>query len=560
MSSDRVFDLGLALAGGSTRGAYSAGVMDFLLQALDELETARSKSPDSLPPWRVRVKTIAGTSAGGITAAVATSSICTPFEHLSNSPTPPDPHRNNLFNVWVNQMSLDGLFSNSDLDPDAASRDDSKRQPVRSLLNSHFLSAQATTALDAERTDLPRPAWAECLQLYVTTSNLRGIPYEVENFQGANKELYDMRMTRHRDWVGFRTGECSKKGLFALDLMENRKTVTWDRVRAAAQGTATLPLIFPLIKIRAPTNSYVEKLTWGTPAWPELMPEEFTYDAVDGAVFRNAPLELVRDAMESGKAPGEPEVLAERAEDARGAMILLHPSPTRETYDPNYDEQRYSTLVSILWAVLTSLMDEANFQERELAEIADEKNISRFMIAPVREGRIPGQEVLATDTFRGFGGIIGKDVRLHDFQLGRRNAQRFLSSHFVVPLEAARQNCIFGEEAERFALEMGEHGMFVPIVPLVGSATEECPRPTWPAYNRSEREKRRKAIHDIIEKRADVVLKSFAINLDFYQNGFKFGLNALWNCVVDRLVGRASTELMKLVDGAIEDALNNFES
>lgn len=557
MSSDRIFELGLSLAGGATRGAYSAGAMDFLLQALNELEAARSKSPSTFPPWRVRVKTLAGTSAGGITAAIATGSICTPFDHLSNSAAPPDPRGNNLFNVWVNQVSLDTLFSNSDLDPEAARRDDSKRQPICSLLNSRFLPATAKTALDAERTDLPLPAWAECLQLYVTTSNLRGIPYEVENFQGADRNLRDLRMTRHRDWVGFRTGECSRKGLFALDLMGNRNTAAWDRVRAVAQGTAALPLIFPLIKIQAPTNSYVEKLTWGTPAWPELMSDEFEYHAIDGGVFRNEPLELVRAAMESGE---ETEVLTEQSEKARGAMILLHPSPTRETYDPRCDERKYSTLLNILMAVLTSLIDEANFQEKELAEIADERNISRFMIAPVREGRTPGQEVLATDTFRGFGGIIGKDVRLHDFQLGRRNAQRFLSTHFVAPLEAAKQNPIFGEEAEKFALKMGEHGMVVPIVPLVGRAEEECPLPKWPVYDRRERDKRRKEMHDTIEKRIEVVLKSFAVNLDFYKNGFRCGIHAVWNFVVDRLVGLASNEIMERVDGAIEIALDNFRS
>lgn len=116
MANERIFEIGIALAGGSTRGAYSAGVMDFFIQALNEWEKARIEAEtqqpkEPLPPWHVRMKAMTGTSAGGITAAIATSSIGTPTTPLPNNYVVKDPvpAGNNLFKVWVKDVSVDTL-------------------------------------------------------------------------------------------------------------------------------------------------------------------------------------------------------------------------------------------------------------------------------------------------------------------------------------------------------------------------------------------------------------------------------------------------------------------
>jgi hypothetical protein len=67
-SSAPEYQIGLALSGGCTAGAYQAGVVDFLYEALREWETERAKSPASaLPAWRVRLRAMGGASAGGLT-------------------------------------------------------------------------------------------------------------------------------------------------------------------------------------------------------------------------------------------------------------------------------------------------------------------------------------------------------------------------------------------------------------------------------------------------------------------------------------------------------------
>src|SRR4051794_36715675 len=66
-----VYEIGLAMAGAISAGAYSAGVVDFLFQALDEWELAKRDDPDNVPNHAVCIRAAAGASAGSITAALA---------------------------------------------------------------------------------------------------------------------------------------------------------------------------------------------------------------------------------------------------------------------------------------------------------------------------------------------------------------------------------------------------------------------------------------------------------------------------------------------------------
>jgi hypothetical protein len=66
------FQIGLTMSGAISAGAYTAGVLDFLVEALDAREDARNGSDsDTVPNHRVGVKVMSGASAGAITAAIA---------------------------------------------------------------------------------------------------------------------------------------------------------------------------------------------------------------------------------------------------------------------------------------------------------------------------------------------------------------------------------------------------------------------------------------------------------------------------------------------------------
>src|SRR5689334_1269044 len=67
-SSGETFDIGFALSGAISAGAYTAGVLDYFFQALHEWEKARKDS--GTPPHHVNVQVIAGASAGAIAGAL----------------------------------------------------------------------------------------------------------------------------------------------------------------------------------------------------------------------------------------------------------------------------------------------------------------------------------------------------------------------------------------------------------------------------------------------------------------------------------------------------------
>ena len=74
------FYLGLNMSGTVSAGAYTAGVIDFLVEAMDawcaERERQKQRFGDNynawtIPPHEVELAVMAGASGGGITAASA---------------------------------------------------------------------------------------------------------------------------------------------------------------------------------------------------------------------------------------------------------------------------------------------------------------------------------------------------------------------------------------------------------------------------------------------------------------------------------------------------------
>lgn len=59
--STKPFELGICMAGAVSAGAYTAGVMDYLIEALETWEQKRNES--DVPTHKVIIKAIGGASA-----------------------------------------------------------------------------------------------------------------------------------------------------------------------------------------------------------------------------------------------------------------------------------------------------------------------------------------------------------------------------------------------------------------------------------------------------------------------------------------------------------------
>ena len=79
------------------------------------------------------------------------------------------------------------------------------------------------------------------------------------------------------------------------------------------------------------------------------------------------------------------------------------------------------------------------------------------------------------------GGFLDEAFRAHDYQLGRRNCQKFLRDIFSVgeghpfveawPPGVAKEFCYLDEQTWK---------VYFPVIPLVGTAALEVPAPEWP--------------------------------------------------------------------------------
>src|SRR5271167_2713096 len=86
--SDGAFHLGINMAGAVSAGAYTAGVLDFLTEALEQWYKAKEAPNLSVPMHDISIDVFSGASAGGMCAAIASVMVQGTFQHIHN---PEDP-------------------------------------------------------------------------------------------------------------------------------------------------------------------------------------------------------------------------------------------------------------------------------------------------------------------------------------------------------------------------------------------------------------------------------------------------------------------------------------
>lgn len=534
------------MAGAISAGAYTAGVIDFLIEALDEWEKAKQfarEHPDDpkaheCPKHSVKIKVLTGASAGGMTAGLAAGLLGMKFESVTAQPSPDrlvDPVNNNLYRSWVNTIDIVPLLGSKDLDADT-------KLPVQSVLDSSILVDIARDAFAFEKPadHIERPYVSDPLHVLLTLTNLRGVPYAPVFENCARTLQYEMML--HADNMHFVLSRSnpSDKDVFWLKPYDFTNADTWGVLRKAALATGAFPIgLAPRLLNRPPSQydsrqwlmpgpheengrHYCEYSQTIPPNWPMIdkAVEEgdkggkpFSYDflCVDGGVMNNEPLDLARRVLTG---PGGTEVIA--GDQATRAVIMVMPFPNAVPFPTNYPGS--TSLFELPATTFNALMNQARFQPRELAMAIDPEVYSRFLIVPRRYGADGTLEpyAIACGSLGGFGGFLSRKFREHDYQLGRRNCQRFLKQYFALPSEGERRNKLF----DGWISETGKKRMMInadslmegkkvtqsllPIIPLLGSAAQEVPEPKWPTYTMIEFA----ALSPMIKTRLDRVVKA----------------------------------------------------
>ena len=580
--SEASFNIGIAMAGAVSGGAYSAGVFDFLMEALNEWQKQKDDPNANVPRHDVFISAVSGTSAGGITAALGLASLAAGIHSVEESSvdlaSPPIRRvLSPLYDVWVKKLRL---FGTRDVPAEAQARrsnptmlDTGDIKPGKvpdSVLNSDVLTQIARESLISINPKRQRYAFfTNPTHLFLTHTNLDGIPYPIEFAEGGKYTmmLHEGRAHFAVSGLGSREfpQECrwlerwgDKGEPLDLDDLAKLQGAPSDRdlpdpFESLAQATLTtsaFPFGFSARPISLDTAKMRSRaMTFEAPSIlraPETGHREAlasneaitrsTFVCIDGGALNNEPFDLVRwtirnlDESQNSRDPA----IASRA------VILIAPFPPAAVSDLSLLAQKNRDLSMgfIGKSLLPALMNQARFKVSDLIAASDPNVYSRYLISPSRPvaEKIP---VLASNQLYAFAGFLDEQFREHDFQLGRRNCQQFLRAHFVLH----PSNPVFGEARDPSAPPEATR----PIIPLVGTAALEVPERPWPKMPRHRLAELRAAL----QQRLDLLVAALANKFLEKYAGVRFAARLSW--------WRNRQRFINLVLVTIEDQLNAAE-
>lgn len=492
----KTFEIGLTMAGAVSAGAYTAGVMDFFIEALDAYTQAKKQPGWDGPTHDVRIPIMSGASAGGMTSSIcALHFFRSAFEHVwpqDADKKTPDRRRNRLYSSWVEDIDIRRLLETGDIDKSA-------KAPVRSLLCCDVIDQIVSDAFDIDG-EIRAPEWIgrggdHSVRVRLTLTNLRGVPYAFDIYGSDDPRRYGM--LSHGDLLDFKIGiaPAPEPGVYALDIT-NTNTPEWDLFRTAAKATGAFPIGLSPRRISrdASQYAYISAIRYGDGVTPPEIGVEagkpYEFIAVDGGTIDNEPLELTRRYLSGGA----DKINKNDGIETDKAVILIAPFPnfldakTSDAHAPTDGDDIELSLARVAGELLPTLTDQARFKPDELRRAADQEYYTRYLISPARDDARPMavKYPIACGALGGFSGFLHISFRRHDYLLGRRNAQAFLRWHFNLPEKATLFDGFTGDREKWLVREPGQPEAYrkvstraekdlraLPILPLVGDLKDK---------------------------------------------------------------------------------------
>lgn len=480
MAKPKTIRIGICMAGAVSAGAYTAGVIDYLLEALENWQKAKDLNLPGVPKHEVRIEVLTGASAGGMTAAITSCAVQKGFPHIhTENYKQPVNTENPIYDAWVNLTETDLLTMMDQMLDDQ----DIKQHPaheVRSIFDSGFIGQVASRIIDTTVKDpaIKRPYVADDLEILTTQTNLGGLNYELKFKTELGESVH--RMSRHQDLVHFKlneTGEYEGDGKIPLSFT-TENGVNKDLLKDAAIATGAFPVGLSPRQVSRDPRYVLENPFLNTGKNEMILKKEAVYScvSVDGGVINNEPFGLTdqllvrrkkEELLKAGKIEeAEKYTLKKSAAEFDSTLIMIDPFPSEQALVGEAEP-----LQAIKFAVpelLNAMRQQLMFKEDELMNAYDEDNYTRFMVLPVRYQNNEKQVFpLACGGLGGFAGFFKKGFREHDFLLGRRNCQLFLQKYFSVPEEKNNPILSFGYEGiDQFQVPTKDgKSRFLPIIP-----------------------------------------------------------------------------------------------
>ena len=500
------FKIGINMAGAVSAGAYTAGVLDFLTEALDEWYKAKARG-ELVPSHDVSIEVFSGASAGGMCAAISAAMLQDDFEHISD--TSKMTTTNRLYESWVNRIDIRQLLKTEDL---------KTAPPILSLLDSSIINEIASYALTpGTPLPAPRPYVSPNLTLFLSLTNLRGTPYSLNGAApGSTEESTFFFGDRIQFEVAGRgKTTTAEPRAHLLDLTRPGAPGGWDVLQTSAMATGAFPIFLAPRILNRKTAEYtppmwesVTSAAMGTPppispTFPPGTPDSIQTLNVDGGMTNNDPFNYANDYLAQLQPPLPDNRAPSKSATADRAVISVAPFPTQEKFDPAYQPARSGNIFAVLGRLFSALISQSRFFGESLDKVMNGTTFNRFVIAPsdyelaIQYASAPQNQppALQCATLSAFGGFFDRGFRAHDYALGRRNCQKFLRDSFVLPkdnvimeaaleaLDPARAEAIIQKfkrsdpgtyaDSPSPAGQTPDAKAWLPIIPLCGDAVQQ---------------------------------------------------------------------------------------
>ena len=514
--------IGLCMAGAVSAGAYTAGVMDYLIEALSEWQKRKDEGSADTPMHEVEIPVIGGASAGGMTGiitAAALNNVVTPVKPPSKARADEEHPENKFYHSWVDLLGPD-MFSMM-LDTG-----DIGEEQIISLLNSSFIDTVAervVTSNPEQRQSMP-PYFSKNLKVFATLTNLEGFSYNIA-MKGSGNLPDKYYMSVHNDYACFELTENgeAKTGDEGWIPLNFKTGLNAGIAKDAAMATGAFPVGLKSRVLKRDT-AYVNRIPWNrniTDLFP-VTGVDWETQNVDGGVINNEPFERVRDVLND--LTGENKIEDDKGRKVfnnenlfQSTVLLIDPFPSK----PPGRFKQSQKLFDVIGFTFGAMMEQMRAKPVQLSNAMDDSCSGQFLIAPAR--RLPkldggekdaaGDEAIACGALGGFGGFLNKEFRMHDYFLGRFNCEMFLRDYFTVSETALANNPIFrdgyaGIKKEAFASTRKKgHYQIIPIFTPHPQANV-LPMPTfssgtnWPVISEAQID----AFEPAVRKRAQALL------------------------------------------------------
>lgn len=569
MKDNKKFKICIAMAGAVSAGAFTAGVMDYLLETLELWEQAKKRNrelgiehPDydfSVPMHDVELDVISGASAGGISGSLTLLNLIDKNHSYVNKDNPLGKN-NRYYQSWV-EMADDSKANT--FEKMLSTEDIKKGEKPQSLLNSDPIDVLASKALQVQDVKEYPSYVSNSLDLILTTTNLRGINFKID-FGGNAKSgsiitshagFFRYKLTNQDNPIGIPDGE---NLYYVLDL---KNPSHMDYLKNATLSTAAFPIGLKSREITI-SQKYVErypKYLFGkrTGVYPLLQEDSaYKFNSIDGGLINNEPFAI---ALKVLKEKSNPEVIRDKY-----AVIMIDPFPNKDNEVVEVNPER--DIISVAKGMFKSLRNQVMFNQDGILDALELSDRTKFLIEPIRkeikEGKMTrAKNDLASAPFSGFAGFIDKSFRHHDYYLGRQNCQTFLRYYFGVPdkdIESRLTDVPHDSAFERFyfneeQLDENSQKLF-PIIPdlrVLKARLNQVDsekfgidaKLVYPEYPKISKDAFERRFKGLMKRRIEVVSNALLSNF--------------WFSIVNRLFIRA--KIYNEVESVIVSELNEAE-